>query len=133
LAKTVTSVLILLFLSTLSFSQQYVTVTSAPAKKDFFPSENIRVNVKADIQSGYHINANKVSDEDLIPTTITVDAGDLKLSKVSWPGSKKYKFSFSETELEVFEGSINIGINLKAPKNIKPGKYEVTGSINYQA
>lgn len=133
MAKTVTSVLILLFLSTLSFSQQYVTLSTTSAKKDYFPSENIRVNIKADIQSGYHINANKVSDEDLIPTTITVDAGELKLSKVSWPGSKKYKFSFSETEIEVFEGSISIGINLKAPKNIKPGKYEVSGSVNYQA
>lgn len=133
MAKTATSVLLLLVLSTLSFSQQYVTVSSTPAKKDFFSSENIRINVKADVQSGYHINANKVSDEDLIPTTLTVDAGELKLSKVSWPGSKKYKFSFSETELEVFEGSFNIGVNLKAPKNIKPGKYEVSGTLNYQA
>lgn len=133
MAKTVTSVLFLLFFTTLSFTQQYVILSTTSAKKDFFPSENIRVNVKADIQSGYHINANKVSDEDLIPTAMTVDAGELKLSKISWPASKKYKFSFSETELEVFEGSINIGINLKAPKNIKPGKYEVTGSLNYQA
>jgi thiol:disulfide interchange protein DsbD len=133
LVKTATSVLFLLIISTLSFSQQYVNLSASSTKKDFFPGENIRVNVKADIQGGYHINANKVADEDLIPTTITVDAGELKLSKVSWPSSHKFKFSFSETELDVYEGSINIGLNLKAPKNIKPGKYEVSGSVNYQA
>lgn len=133
MVKTVSSVLFLLIISTLSFSQQYVTVSASSTKKEFLPSENIRVNIKADVQSGYHINANQVSDEDLIPTTITVDAGELKLSKVSWPSSHKYKFSFSETELDVYEGSLNIGLNLKAPKNIKPGKYEVSGSINYQA
>ncbi|MBL8016850.1 MAG: protein-disulfide reductase DsbD [Ignavibacteria bacterium] len=133
MAKTVNSVLLLLLLTTLSFSQQYVTVTATSTKKDFFPSENIRINVKADVQSGYHINANKVSDEDLIPTTIEVDGGQLKVGKISWPGSHKFKFSFSETELDVYEGSITIGVNLKAPKDIKPGKYEVTGKLNYQA
>ena len=133
MAKTVSSVLLLLLLTTLSYSQQYVTVTASSTKKDFFPSENIRINVKADVQSGYHINANKVSDEDLIPTTIEVDGGQLKVGKISWPGSHKFKFSFSETELDVYEGSITIGVNLKAPKDMKPGKYEVTGKLNYQA
>ncbi len=133
LAKTVSSVLFILLLSALSYAQQYVTLSAAPQKKDFFASENIRVNLKADIQSGYHINANNVSDPDLIPTTLEVDAGSLKAGKISWPGSHKFKFSFSETELDVYEGSITIGINLKASKDIKPGKYDVTGKLNYQA
>jgi thioredoxin:protein disulfide reductase len=133
LAKTVSSVLLLLFLTTLGYAQNYVTVTASATKKEFFVSENIRINVKADIQSGYHINANKVDDADLIPTTLTVEGNDIKLSKVSWPSSHKYKFSFSETELDVYEGSINIGLNLKARKDLKPGKYEISGVINYQA
>ena len=133
MAKTVGSVLLVLLLTTLSYAQQYVTVTAAPQKKDFYPSENIRINVKADVQGGYHINANSVSDPDLIPTTLTIDGGSLKVGKISWPGSHKFKFSFSETELDVYEGSITIGVNLKAPKDIKPGKYDVTGTLNYQA
>ncbi len=133
MAKTVSSVLFVVFLTTLAYSQQYVTVSAASSKKDFFISENIRVNVKLDIQGGFHINANKVSDEDLIPTTIDVESGELKLGKVSWPSSQKYKFSFSETELDVYEGSVNIGLNLKAGKNLKPGKYDITGTVHYQA
>ena len=133
MAKTVGSVLFVLLFATLSYAQQYVTVTASPQKKDFYPSENIRVNVKADIQGGYHINANQVSDPDLIPTTIEVDGGSLKVGKISWPGSHKFKFSFSETELDVYEGAITIGINLKAPKDIKPGSYEISGTLNYQA
>ncbi|MEO8514279.1 MAG: protein-disulfide reductase DsbD [Ignavibacteria bacterium] len=133
MTKTAGSVIFALLLTTLSYAQQYVTVTATPQKKDFFPSENIKVNVKADVQSGYHINANSVSDPDLIPTTIEVDGGSLKVGKISWPGSHKFKFSFSETELDVYEGSINIGVNLRAPKDLKPGKYDVTGKLNYQA
>ncbi len=133
MAKTVTSVLFLLFITVLSYPQQYVNVSASATKKDFFPSENIRVNLKADVQSGYHINANKVSDDDLIPTTLEVESGELKVGKISWPASHKFKFSFSETELDVYEGSVTIGINLKAPKGLKPGKYEVTGKLNYQA
>ncbi len=133
MTKTVSSVLLLLLLTTFGYAQNYVTVSVSATKKEFFVSENIRINVKADIQGGYHINANKVDDPDLIPTTLTVEGTDIKLSKVSWPGSHKYKFSFSETELDVYEGSINIGLNLKARKDLKPGKYEISGVVNYQA
>jgi len=132
LTKILSSVLLFL-LATLVYSQQYLTVSATTTKKEFLQSENIRISVKADIQSGFHINANKVSDEDLIPTTIDIEGSDFKLGRVSWPAAHKFKFSFSETELDVFEGLINIGLNLKAGKNLKPGKYEITGNLHYQA
>lgn len=115
------------------YSQDYVKVTASSVKKEFTASENIKINVKASIQEGFHINANKIADEDLIPTSVKVDEGDFKLVKANWPAAKNYKFSFSETELQVFDGSITIGLNLKAKKDLKPGKYEVSGSVHYQA
>ena len=133
MAKYIFSIILFLFVNSALYSQQFVTVTASSSKKDFTASEQIKINVKASIQEGYHINANKISDEDLIPTTISVESGELKLSKTSWPSAKKYKFSFSETELDVYEGTINIGVTLKARKDLKPGKYEVTGALNYQA
>ncbi len=131
--KYILSFILFLFINTALYSQQYVTVTASASKKDFMVSEPVKINVKASIQEGYHINANKISDEDLIPTTISVESKDLKLLKSSWPSAKKYKFSFSETEMDVYEGSITIGLTLKAGKDLKPGKYEVTGAVNYQA
>lgn len=131
--KYIVSLILFLFTGSAAFSQQYVTVTASASKKDFSLSEQVKINVKASVQEGYHINANKISDEDLIPTTIKVESDDFKLTKTSWPGAKKYKFSFSETELDVYEGSFNIGLILKANKNLKPGKYEIKGSVNYQA
>lgn len=116
-----------------NFAQQYVTLEASSQKKDFFPSENIKINIKASIQSGFHINANQVADPDLIPTTLQVNSGNFKVVKISWPSSKKYKFSFSETELDVYEGTVNISVTLKAPKDIKPGSYEISGNLNYQA
>ena len=127
------SLLILLIITSTIVSQDYVTVTATAQKKEYQLSENIRITVKAAVQSGYHINANKVTDEDLIPTTLSVEGNDFKLGKVSWPSAHKFKFSFSETELDVYEGSINIGLNLKAKKDLKPGKYEISGVVHYQA
>ncbi|RPI12609.1 MAG: protein-disulfide reductase DsbD [Ignavibacteriae bacterium] len=126
---------ILFFFSAINFtfSQEYVTVNASASKKEFTASENIKINVKASIQEGFHINANKIADEDLIPTSVKITEGDFKLVRANWPSPKNYKFSFSETELQVFEGSINIGLNLKAKKDLKPGKYEVSGSVHYQA
>jgi thiol:disulfide interchange protein DsbD len=114
-------------------SQEYVKVTPSPSKKEFIAGENVRLNLKVSIQDGFHINANKISDPDLIPTEVSVEAGDFKLGKISYPPSKSYKFSFSETELEVYEGNVTIGVNLKSRKDMKPGKYEVSGSVHYQA
>jgi thioredoxin:protein disulfide reductase len=133
MAKYIFSFFIFLFVCSAAFSQQYVTVTASASKKDYMPSEPVKINVKASVQSGFHINANKISDEDLIPTTINVESNDFKLTKTSWPPSEKYKFSFSETELEVYEGSFNIGLTLKTRKDLKPGKYEISGTVNYQA
>lgn len=116
-----------------TFSQDYVKVTATASKKDFQVSENIKINVKASIQEGYHINSNKIADEDLIPSALNIKEGDFKLVKVSWPNAKTYKFSFSETELQVFEGSINVGVTVKAKKDLKPGKYELSGAFHYQA
>ncbi len=133
MTKYIFSVILFVFVNTALFSQQYVTVSANASKKDFMVSEPVKINVKATVQEGFHINANKISDEDLIPTTIKVESADFKLSKTSWPASEKYKFSFSETELEVYAGTVNIGLTLKANKNLKPGKYDISGAVNYQA
>lgn len=131
--KKILYVLFFAIVCSSAYSQEYVTVSASPSKKDFTVSENIKINVKANIQSGFHINANKIADEDLIPTSIKINEGDFKLIKTSWPAAKNYKFSFSETELQVFEGGINIGLTVKGKKDIKPGKYEVSGTLHYQA
>jgi len=114
-------------------AQEYVEVSPSLSKGEFIAGENIRLNLKLSIREGFHINANRISDPDLIPTEVTVNPGDLKPGKISYPSPKSYKFSFSETELEVYEGNITIGVNLRSRKDMKPGKYEVSGSVHYQA
>lgn len=133
LIKTLVFFLTFIILSENLLSQEYVKLTSSTTKKEYQQSENIKVTVKATVQEGYHINANKISDEDLIPTTLKLTGNDFKLIKVSWPSAKKYKFSFSETELDVYEGSFTITLTLKARKNLQPAKYEIAGIVNYQA
>ena len=133
MTKYLISFLILVFAVSTALSQQYVTVKASPSKKEFTSSEPVKINVKAAVQSGFHINAHKISDEDLIPTTISVESSDFKVTKTKWPASEMYKFSFSETELEVYAGSFTIGLTLKANKDLKPGTYEIKGAVNYQA
>src|SRR5258706_15130943 len=86
-----------------SFAQEQLKVTASSTKKDFQLSENIKINIKAVVQEGYHMNGNKVADEDLIPTSLNFTSNDFKLVKINWPPSHKFKFSFSETELDVYE------------------------------
>lgn len=123
---------ILLFVN-VSYSQEYLKVSASAVKKEFQQSENIKITLRTSIQEGYHVNANKISDEDLIPTSVKVNEGEFKVKSIGYPNAKSYKFAFSETELQVFEGTVNIGVTLKANKNIKPGKYNISGSVHYQA
>jgi thiol:disulfide interchange protein DsbD len=131
--KALFPIVLVLFLINCSYSQDQLQASATAGKKDFQLSESIKINVKGTVQDGYHINANKVTDEDLIPTSLKIESNDFKLVKASWPPSHKFKFSFSETELDVYQGAVNIGVTLKANKNLKPGKYQVSGSIHYQA
>ena len=122
--KLLFSLILIISLANVSYSQDQVKASATSTKKDFQLSEVVKINVKGTILEGYHINASKVTDEDLIPSSLKIESNDFKVVKTAWPPAHKFKFSFSETELDVYESAVNIAVSLKANKNLKPGKYD---------
>lgn len=116
-----------------SQSSDYLTITSFVNKSKFVLSDTIKAALKVNIKDGFHINSFEVSDPTLIKTTITSSSDRFKLSNTYFPADKKIKFEFSETELNVYEGEITIGLTFIPAIDIANGKYDIPVKINYQA
>lgn len=80
------------------------------------------------ISSGWHINANVINDEFLIPTEIKIDEKNLKIDKIIYPKGEKINLSFSKEPLVVYSNNFSISIEGK----IKEEADYLKGKIIYQ-
>ncbi len=87
-----------------------------------------------EIKEGWHINANQVDSEFVIPTEIFIDTLEgMTASSSIFPKFERKQFPFSEDALPVFEGRINIITPLTFADDLPVGEVIVSGSIYYQA
>ena len=111
--------------------KEILTVVAPQVEMSGIKSCKIRVLVK--VKEGFHIQGDALSDESLIPTTITVRAiKGLQVGKPVFPPTKKFKLEGSEQLLDVFEGSFEILIPLRT-EELKNGTFQVEASLTYQA
>ena len=81
------------------------------------------VVLQLNIAKGWHINANPAGQDNLIPTTITVDADiPFELANVVYPKGRSTHFEFSSEPLNVYEGNLTIPLQLKQKPNVKRDK-----------
>ena len=92
------------------------------------------VSVSAEIRKGFHIQANKVLEDYLIPTTIEahLPAG-LKLLETSYPKAKLVRFPFNPKEMAVYEGKIELKLKLQAETAAPLGKLNLPLTLRFQA
>ena len=129
-------IVILLFSTLTSFSQ----VSRDSIVKILVPEVIVRtgshevIHVYVAIKKGYHIQANQVNDEFLIPTTLELDEQELITSgKQSYPAAKRFVLEGSNQVLMVYDGKFKISIPFDTNENIKMGKYTLEAKLHYQA
>ena len=94
----------------------------------------VKMVVVAEIPAGFHINDHKPTLEYLIPTEVKVTAASpLSVKGVFYPRGEPRKFTFEDTPLSVYAGSVVIGALLEVPSSAAPGEYGLQGKISYQA
>jgi hypothetical protein len=106
----------------------YVSLESVPQGTEF------QVAVVGEIMPGFHVNANQVHEDYLIPTTLqaTLPPG-LQLMQTKYPPGKDKKFPFSDKAMAVYDGSFTVQIRLKAGKGLPLGTVKLPLTLRYQA
>ena len=75
------------------------------------------IKMEIEIKKGYHIQANKVNDELLVPTTIEINEDkNITTGRQEFPPSKKFKLEGTDDFLDVYDGAFEIRIPFKTVK-----------------
>jgi hypothetical protein len=98
------------------------------------PGETFMVAAILKVQGGYHVNDNAPLDEFLIPTTLAIaDHPDFEVVEVYYPKGRRARFSYSDSELVVYEGEAVLGVLVKAKPGLAAGPRTLKCALSYQA
>lgn len=96
--------------------------------------ETFQAALRLVIGPGWHVNANPVNDDFLIPTTVEIGGeGRFTALDTIYPEPVLARLAFSETDVALYSGSALIGILLRTDNGLVPGSYRLKGSVTWQA
>jgi thiol:disulfide interchange protein DsbD len=133
------TIFIALFLSNTALPQfgggDKLTIETPLLSRDLVkPGNEIKIAIKANVESGYHVNSNKPKEDFLIPTSFSITSKNgIKTTASKYPKAKELTFAFSDKAVSVFEGNFTLYAKVKIPENLKPGNYKLTINVEYQA
>jgi len=96
--------------------------------------EDMWLSVKVDIKEGWHINAHKPLQNNLMPTLLIINENDedWTLGEVRYPEPQIRRLGFQQAELALYEGTIELKARLMH-KNFPPEKNVVISQLKLQA
>ena len=115
-------------------SKAVVAVSAAAPESSVAAGTPFDVAITLAIRSGYHINAQKPSEDYLIGTKVDVQApAGVTVMKTAYPAAKYAKFSFSDAPLAVYQGTVKITLTLKIAAGAAPGPLTIPAKVTFQA
>src|SRR4030066_464494 len=137
LIKLITILVILLTATTFAqfgVQKDLVKIKTYQSFDKVYAGTEFKLAVVVEVAEGWHINSDKPYDEYLIPTSLSIlEYPNFKLTKVAYPKSHDFKFSFSESPLSVWEGQVYFGELVEVDSNASPGVYSLIVELEYQA
>jgi thiol:disulfide interchange protein DsbD len=115
-------------------NEQVVEVKSALSRDAVRPGETFKAAVILKVQAGYHINDNAPLDEFMFPTSVSIeDNPEFEVVEITYPAGRRARYSYSETELVVYDGEAVLGVLLKAKDGLATGAKTLKATLSYQA
>src|SRR5947208_9022757 len=94
----------------------------------------IQAAVVMEIPSGYHVNANRPLNKYSIPTSLKIDASDIRVGPVIYPRAIVRKLKATNNEpLAVYEGRAILRFNVTVPANYQGGSVVLKARLRYQS
>ena len=123
----------LMWLPVLIFLQQGEIISVSAGKVQLMAGETDTLRIQIVVKEGYHLQANKLKDESLIPTSISFNKQEgIEIDEAIFPKAKKFLLTGTEDSLDVFDGHFEIAIPIKAALNLRAGNYLLHATIRYQ-
>ncbi|HSB11154.1 MAG TPA: protein-disulfide reductase DsbD domain-containing protein [Blastocatellia bacterium] len=115
-------------------SAKVVKVSPGEAAYKIKRGATAQIAVVIEIDDGYHINSNRPSDKNLIPTALKVERiAGLTTTPVIYPKPKLQKFEFSPKPLSVFEGKTILKLTARALPSLAAGSQTLRAKLTVQA
>ncbi|MDH3217592.1 MAG: thioredoxin family protein [Candidatus Krumholzibacteria bacterium] len=106
----------------------YSSLSSVPA------GGQVQIAVVLELAEQWHVNANEINDEFLIPTTVSLETPvGFEVKGTVYPKAIEKKFPFSDKPLLLFEKEASIGVLLEVAPDVEPGDTKITAVVTYQA
>jgi DsbC/DsbD-like thiol-disulfide interchange protein len=116
------------------YREGYVSVTAKLSQDGVHAGSYFRAALLLTVRKGWHINSASPSDENLIATSAAFyPPPGLAVTGVRYPRGDVKRFAFSESPLDVYEGSVVIILRITAATEMKPGNCMLTVDFSYQA
>ena len=114
-------------------SSGHLTV-GEPAKVVGHRNASVQAKIPLSIESGFHINSNKPTEEYLIPLKLAwTSTGALEGGQIEYPKPTLEKYEFADKPISVLTGDINLLANFKVAANAPAGPGAASGKLRYQA
>lgn len=92
-----------------------------------------RGTVVLSIPGGLHTNSNRPGNKYQIPTTVRLSAPGARVSGPVYPRGKNRKFQFSDTAINVYEGTVRFPFTVTVPATFRGNTVRVRAVVRYQA
>ena len=115
--RTTLSLALIAILPILAHAQknpgEAATIDGIQVKGDARPGAVVKVLVRVKLEKGFHVHSNKPSENNYIPTVITLEAPPgIKAGEIVYPKGKSLKVEGIEIPLSVYEGEFEIIVPL---------------------
>jgi DsbC/DsbD-like thiol-disulfide interchange protein len=121
-------------LSSLSSEGEVLDVKTFVSHDGVNPGGVIDVALLLDILPGWHINGPELADPYLIPCTLLIEEeNSVEIVEIYYPVPETRSYTFSEEELQVYEGKLVLGARIKVGDAMFQGKNLLKASFLFQA
>jgi len=109
-------------------TQVYVSLEPVPQGRRF------EMAVVAQVAEGYHVQANKVLEDYLIPLTVTPELpAGFRLVSTAYPKAQLKKFPFAAQPMAVYEGRFTVRMTFEADAGAATGAVKIPMTLKFQA
>lgn len=109
------------------------TVTGSISNGTVQKGRSARGTVVLSIPGGLHTNSNRPGNKYQIPTTVRLTAAGARVSGPTYPRGVNRKFQFSETVINVYEGTVRFPFTITVPAGFRGNTVSVRAVVRYQA